>query len=147
MENTEKKVVREQHKYDTDLMTVFAWGNTFAYWRYDVKDVPEEVKLYCLKGFIDDLQDCTTGIKKADYKKTPEGADSYRLDCLQKRRELERNINAGLKPVRANASDKTSVKAELVAAKSMNALMAKKLKGEVLDESEELFLQVCLARM
>lgn len=110
-----KKIVRESVVYDTEKMTVFRWGATWAYWRYDVKDVPDEVKLYCLKGFIDDLQDCTVGIKKGDYKDTEDGRDAYRLDCQQKRRELEKHINAGTRP-RVNASEATLVK------KTANAL-------------------------
>lgn len=102
--NTTTGVKKQSHLYDTENMVVTAWGNRFAYWRYDVNTVPEEVKLFCLKGFIDDLQDCTTSIKKADYKKTPEGEDQYRLDCLAKRRELEKHINEGTRPVRVNAT-------------------------------------------
>lgn len=98
MENTAKKVTRESIVYDTVNMTVFAFGATWAYWRYDVTDTPDEVKLYALKGFIDDLRDCTTGIKKGDYKDSEEGRDAYRLDCLAKRRELEKHINAGTRP-------------------------------------------------
>ncbi len=93
-----KKVTRENVIYDTENMIVTRWGNRFAYWRYDVKDVPDEIRLYALKGFIDDLQDCTTSIKKTDYKDTDEGRDAYRLDCLEKRRELEKHINAGTRP-------------------------------------------------
>lgn len=101
-----KKVTRESVVYNTDNMTVIRWGSTWAYWRYDVSNIPEEVKLYCLKGFIDDLQDCTVSIKKSDYKDTEDGRDSYRLDCLAKRRELEKQINEGTRS-RANTSETT----------------------------------------
>jgi hypothetical protein len=110
-----KKIVRESVVYDTEKMTVFRWGATWAYWRYDVKDVPDEIRLYALKGFIDDLQDCTAGVKKGDYKATEDGRDAYRLDCLQKRRELERHINEGTRP-RVNTSEATLVK------KTVNAM-------------------------
>jgi hypothetical protein len=113
MEN--KKIVREQVVYDTENMIVTRWGARWAYWRYDVKNVPDEVKLYCLKGFIDDLQDATASIKKGDYKTDENGQDAYRIDCQHKRRELERHINEGTRP-RANASEATLVK------KTANAL-------------------------
>ena len=71
--------------------------------------MPDEVKLYCLKGFIDDLQDCTVSIKKGDYKDTEDGRDAYRLDCQHKRRELGRHINEGTRP-RANASETSTAK-------------------------------------
>ena len=115
MENTAKKVTRESIVYDTVNMTVFAFGATWAYWRYDVTGTPDEVKLYALKGFIDDLRDCTTGIKKGDYKDTDDGRDAYRLDCLTKRRELEKHINAGTRP-RVATGEATVVK------KTVNAL-------------------------
>ena len=115
MENTAKKVTRESIVYDTVNMTVFAFGATWAYWRYDVTGTPDEVKLYALKGFIDDLRDCTTGIKKGDYKDSEEGRDAYRLDCLIKRRELEKHINAGTRP-RVATGEATVVK------KTVNAL-------------------------
>jgi hypothetical protein len=96
---------KASHVYDIVNMIVTAFGGyQFAYWRYDVSSVPDEVKLFCLKGFIDDLQDCTTSIKKSDYRKTPEGEDAYRIDCLNKRRELEKHINEGTRPARVNAS-------------------------------------------
>jgi hypothetical protein len=110
-----KKVTRESVVYDVENMTVVRWGSTWAYWRYDVKDVPDEIKLYALKGFIDDLQDCTVSIKKSDYKDTEIGRDAYRLDCLAKRRELERQINEGTRS-RANTSETT------VAKKTINSL-------------------------
>ena len=115
MENTAKKVTRESIVYDTVNMTVFAFGATWAYWRYDVTGTPDEVKLYALKGFIDDLRDCTTGIKKGDYKDSEEGRDAHRLDCLAKRRELEKHINAGTRP-RVATGEATVVK------KTVNAL-------------------------
>jgi hypothetical protein len=104
-----KKVTRESVVYNTENMTVVRWGSTWAYWRYDPKGIPDEVRLYCLKGFIDDLQDCTVGIKKSDYKANEDGQDAYRLDCLSKRRELERHINEGTRP-RANVSENTVAK-------------------------------------
>jgi hypothetical protein len=111
----EGKIVRESVVYDTENMIVTRWGARWAYWRYDVSNVPDEVKLYCLKGFIDDLQDCTVSIKKGDYKDTDDGRDAYRLDCQAKRRELERHINEGTRP-RVNASEATLVK------KTVNAM-------------------------
>ena len=113
-----KKIVRESVVYDIENMIVTRWGARWAYWRYDVKNVPDEIKLYALKGFIDDLQDCTTSIKKSDYKDTEDGRDAYRLDCQQKRRELEKHINAGTRP-RANASETSVDKKALAAAKSV----------------------------
>jgi hypothetical protein len=110
-----KKVTRESVVYNIENMTVIRWGSTWAYWRYDVSNVPEEIRLYCLKGFIDDLQDCTVSIKKSDYKDTEDGRDAYRLDCLTKRRELERQINEGTRS-RANTSETT------VAKKTINSL-------------------------
>lgn len=113
MEN--KKIVRESVVYDTENMIVTRWGYNWAYWRYDVKNVPDEIRLYALKGFIDDLQDCTVSIKKGDYKDNEDGRDAYRLDCRDKRRELEKHINAGTRP-RVNTSEATLVK------KTANAL-------------------------
>lgn len=110
-----KKVTRESVGYNAENMTVVRWGSTWAYWRYDVKDVPDEIKLYALKGFIDDLQDCTVSIKKSDYANTETGQEAYRLDCLAKRRELERQINEGTRS-RANTSETT------VAKKTINSL-------------------------
>lgn len=123
MENTENtteersEIVAEKkkvsHVYDTKTMSVTAFGGyKFIYDRYnkeiaelaEIQAIPDEILLYCLKGFIDDLQDCTVSIKKSDYRKTPEGEDAYRLDCLNKRRELEGHINAGTRPTRVNAS-------------------------------------------
>ena len=113
-----EKIVRESVIYDTQNMTVTRWGYTWAYWRYDVSNVPDEIKLYCLKGFIDDLQDCTSSIKKSSYKDTEEGQAAYRFDCRDKRRELEKHINAGTRP-RANASETSVDKKALAAAKSV----------------------------
>lgn len=112
MEITEEKKVAKKasHVYDTDTMTVVAFGGyKFAYWRFPVETIPEhpakkELLEFALKGFIDDLQDCTTSIKKGNYPKTPEGEAQYRLDCLAKRRELEKHINEGTRPVRVNAT-------------------------------------------
>ena len=118
-----KKIVREQVVYDIQNMIVTRWGARWAYWRYDVSNVPDEVKLYCLKGFIDDLQDCTTSIKKSDYKDTEDGRDAYRLDCQQKRRELERHINAGTRP-RANASENAIEKAAFNNVKSVSKVVS-----------------------
>ena len=101
------------HIYDIKTMSVVAFGGyKFTYNRYakeiaelaEIQPIPDEILLYALKGFIDDLQDCTVSIKKSDYRKTPEGEDAYRLDCLNKRRELEGHINAGTRPTRVNAS-------------------------------------------
>ena len=118
--NTTQTAKKVSHVYDTTNMTVVAFGGyTFAYWRYDVKDVPDEVKLFALKGFVDDLQDCTTSIKKGDYKKTPEGEDAYRLGCLAKRRELEKHINEGTRPARANATVDPDTAALKVKAKEL----------------------------
>ena len=105
-----EKITRENIIYDVKNMIVTRWGYNWAYWRYDVSNVPDEVKLYCLKGFIDDLQDCTTSIKKSDYKDNEDGQAAYRFDCRDKRRELEKHINAGTRP-RANASENTIEKA------------------------------------
>ena len=113
-----EKIVRESVIYDTQNMTVTRWGYTWAYWRYDVSNVPDEIKLYCLKGFIDDLQDCTSSIKKSNYKDTEDGQAAYRFDCRDKRRELEKHINAGTRP-RANASETSVDKKALAAAKSV----------------------------
>jgi hypothetical protein len=113
MEN--KKIVRESVVYDTENMIVTRWGYNWAYWRYDVKNVPDEIRLYALKGFIDDLQDCTSSIKKSDYKDTEDGQAAYRFDCRDKRRELEKHINAGTRP-RVNTSEATLVK------KTVNAM-------------------------
>jgi hypothetical protein len=111
----ENKIVRESVVYDIENMIVTRWGARWAYWRYDVSNVPDEIRLYALKGFIDDLQDCTAGIKKGDYKATEDGRDAYRLDCLKKRRELERHINEGTRP-RVNTSEATLAK------KTVNAM-------------------------
>jgi hypothetical protein len=111
------QVMKEQkkasHVYDIKTMSVVAFGgHKFTYDRYvkeiaeigEVLPIPDEILLYTLKGFIDDLQDSTASIKKGDYKKTPEGEDMYRIDCLNKRRELEGHINAGTRPTRVNAT-------------------------------------------
>jgi hypothetical protein len=112
--NGTQAVKKATHVYDTKTMTVVAFGGyKFTYSRYlkeiaelaEVQAIPEEILMFCLKGFIDDIQDCTTSIKKADYRKTPEGEDAYRVDCLNKRRELEKHINEGTRPVRVNAGD------------------------------------------
>ena len=105
-----EKITRENIIYDVKNMIVTRWGYNWAYWRYDVSNMPDEVKLYCLKGFIDDLQDCTTSIKKSDYKDNEDGQAAYRFDCRDKRRELEKHINAGTRP-RVNASENTIEKA------------------------------------
>jgi hypothetical protein len=78
--------------YDIINMTVVRWGQTWAYWRFDVSQVPDEIKLYALKGFIDDLQDCTASMK-----------DNTEAERTTKRRELEKHINAGTRPIRVNA--------------------------------------------
>jgi hypothetical protein len=127
MDEEKNKVVREGHKYDIETMIVTAWGNRFAYWRFDVTSVPDEIKLYALKGFIDDLQDCTTSLKRKDYPKGEKGDENYRLDCLAKRRELEKHINAGTRPARTNLSPETAeAKENKVLGQSM-----KKVAGEV----------------
>jgi len=127
-----KKIVREQVVYDIQNMIVTRWGARWAYWRYDVSNVPDEVKLYCLKGFIDDLQDVTASIKKSDYKDTEDGRDAYRLDCQQKRRELEKHINAGTRP-RANASETTITKKTVSALKE--ASKAVTLQGLIIKQA------------
>lgn len=121
--DTQGKSKKQAHVYDVENMVVTAWGNRFAYWRYDVKNVPAEIREYALKGFIDDLQDCTTSIKKADYPKSEKGEEDYRLDCLKKRRELEGHINAGTRPARLNANPE---KAE---DKRIAGLVKEQLKG------------------
>lgn len=141
METTQKKAIQKKasHVYDTETMTVVAFGGyKFAYWRFPIETIPDhpakkELLEFALKGFIDDLQDCTTSIKKADYAKTPEGEDSYRVDCLAKRRELEAHINAGTRPTRANENpeakaDKALGKAVKEASKvvSLEGLLTKK---------------------
>ena len=128
----ENKITRESVIYNTQNMTVTRWGYTWAYWRYDVSNVPDEVKLYCLKGFIDDLQDCTASIKKSDYKDTEDGRDAYRLDCRDKRRELEKHINAGTRP-RANASENTITKKTVSALKE--ASKAVTLQGLIIKQA------------
>jgi len=154
-EDMEKKNKKQAHLYDTEGMVVTAWGNRFAYWRFDVKYVPDEIRLYALKGFIDDLQDCTTGIKKADYPKTPEGEDDYRLDCLKKRRELEAHINAGTRPARANASPEKAedkaiaakAKAEMKAETLTGLLLKKLTKPSEFTEADEAKMQEFLLRV
>lgn len=125
----EDKITRESVAYDTQNMVVTRWGAKWAYWRYDVSNVPEEVKLYCLKGFIDDLQDTTACIRKSDYKDTEDGQIAYRLDCRDKRRELEKHINEGTRP-RINASEKSDKAAiglvkEASKAKTLSGLLLK----------------------
>ncbi len=128
----DKKITREGIVYDTQNMIVTRWGARWAYWRYDVSNVPDEVKLYCLKGFIDDLQDCTVSIKKGDYKDTEDGRDAYRLDCQHKRRELEKHINEGTRP-RANASETTITKKTVSALKE--ASKAVTLQGLIIKQA------------
>ncbi len=128
----DKKITREGIVYDTQNMIVTRWGARWAYWRYDVSNVPDEVKLYCLKGFIDDLQDCTVSIKKGDYKDTEDGRDAYRLDCQHKRRELEKHINEGTRP-RANASEATITKKTVSALKE--ASKAVTLQGLIIKQA------------
>lgn len=127
-----EKIVRESVIYDTQNMTVTRWGYTWAYWRYDVSNVPDEVKLYCLKGFIDDLQDATASIKKSDYKDNEDGQAAYRFDCRDKRRELEKHINAGTRP-RANASENTITKKTVSALKE--ASKAVTLQGLIIKQA------------
>ena len=127
-----EKIVRESVIYDTQNMTVTRWGYTWAYWRYDVSNVPDEVKLYCLKGFIDDLQDCTASIKKSDYKDNEDGQAAYRFDCRDRRRELEKHINAGTRP-RANASENTITKKTVSALKE--ASKAVTLQGLIIKQA------------
>ena len=129
----EEKVKRENIIYDVRNMTVTRWGARWAYWRYNVSNVPDEVKLYALKGFIDDLQDATTSIKKSDYKDTEDGMDAYRLDCQHKRRELERHINAGTRPVRANNSETVITKKTVSALKE--ASKAVTLQGLIIKQA------------
>ena len=124
-----EKITRENIIYDVKNMIVTRWGYNWAYWRYDVSNVPDEVKLYCLKGFIDDLQDCTASIKKSDYKDNEDGQAAYRFDCRDKRRELEKHINAGTRP-RVNASEKAQDKAIISVVKE--ASKAKTLTGLLL---------------
>lgn len=127
-----EKIVRESVIYDTQNMTVTRWGYTWAYWRYDVSNVPDEVKLYALKGFIDDLQDCTASIKKSDYKDTEDGQAAYRFDCRDKRRELEKHINAGTRP-RVNTSENTITKKTVSALKE--ASKAVTLQGLIIKQA------------
>ena len=124
MENTEKKIVREQIQYDTNLMVVTRWGARWCYWRYDVSNVPDEVKLFALQGFIDTLQDCTASIKKSDYKDNEDGKNAYRLDCQHKRRELEKHINEGTVAPRSNSSEKTADKKALNVAKEVSKVVS-----------------------
>ena len=89
---TESKKKKVAPVYNIENMTVVRWDSTWAYWRFDVAQVPDEIKLYALKGFIDDLQDCTASMK-----------DNTDKERLAKRRELEKHINAGTRPLRVNA--------------------------------------------
>jgi hypothetical protein len=84
---------RETIVYNTEKMIVTRWGQDWAYWRYDVSNTPDEVRLYTLKGFIDDLQDCTSGMK-----------DNTEAERVAKRVELHKHINAGTRPLRVNAT-------------------------------------------
>ena len=127
-----EKITRENIIYDVKNMIVTRWGYNWAYWRYDVSNVPDEVKLYCLKGFIDDLQDCTTSIKKSDYKDNEDGQAAYRFDCRDKRRELEKHINAGTRP-RVNASENTITKKTVSALKE--ASKAVTLQGLIIKQA------------
>ena len=127
-----KKVVRESVVYDTENMIVTRWGYSWAYWRYDVQNIPDEIRLYCLKGFIDDLQDCTASIKKSDYKNDEDGQAAYRFDCRDKRRELEKHINAGTRP-RINASEATVIKKTVTALKE--ASKAVTLQGLIIKQA------------
>jgi hypothetical protein len=90
--NEDKKKKREAIVYSTENMTVIRWGQKWGYWRYPFADIPDEIRLYTLKGFIDDLQDCTSGMK-----------DNTEAERVAKRRELEKHINAGTRPLRVNA--------------------------------------------
>ena len=133
---------KSTHVYDVKTMSVVAFGGyKFTYSRFasEIKEMLEvypqceEVFNFALKGFIDDLQDCTASSKKGNYRKTPEGEDSYRVDCLNKRRELEGHINAGTRPARANENpeakqDKALGKAVKEQAKviSLEGLLTKK---------------------
>ena len=128
----DKKITREQVVYDIENMIVTRWGARWSYWRYDVKNVPDEVKLYCLKGFIDDLQDATASIKKGDYKADENGLAAYRIDCQHKRRELERHINEGTRP-RANASETSTAKKTIGALKE--ASKAVSLQGLIIKQA------------
>jgi hypothetical protein len=96
--------------YDIINMTVVRWGMTWAYWRYDVSNTPDEIKLYALKGFIDDLQDCTASMK-----------DNTEAERVTKRRELEKHINAGTRPIRVNAVETQEDKDLKVALKELKA--------------------------
>ena len=127
-----EKITRENIIYDVKNMIVTRWGYNWAYWRYDVSNVPDEVKLYCLKGFIDDLQDCTTSIKKSDYKDNEDGQAAYRFDCRDRRRELEKHINAGTRP-RVNASENTITKKTVSALKE--ASKAVTLQGLIIKQA------------
>jgi hypothetical protein len=118
-------------------MTVSAWGAVWEYKHFpaeSLKDIPEEVREYALKGFIDDIQDATTSIKLIHYPKTPEGKAEYRADCLKKRRELEEHINAGTRPPRTNGTEAgenkrlaTTTKSILAEGISLNGLMMKRM--------------------
>jgi hypothetical protein len=108
--NEDKKKKREAIVYDTDKMIVTRWGQDWAYWRYDVSNTPDEVRLYTLKGFIDDLQDCTSGMK-----------DNTEAERVTKRRELEKHINAGTRPIRVNAVETQEDKDLKVALKELKA--------------------------
>jgi len=115
MEETKKAIVRETINYDVENMIVTRWGAKWAYWRYDVTGVANEVKLYCLKGFIDDLNDCTTIIKKADFTRAGKFDEAAWKDaCMEKRKELLAHINAGTRP-RSDGNSKAKELARLTA--------------------------------
>jgi len=149
----EKKSTKQARIYDVKNMIVTAWGHQFAYWRYDVTGVPDEVKEYALKGFVDDLQDCTTAIRRSDYPRTPEGEAAYQKDCLNRRRELEKHINEGTKPPRGNANpekeeDKRIAETVKTAMKetSLTGLLLKKaLRPEMFTEEDNAKLAELLA--
>lgn len=106
-EDKKKKVAPVYH---TDTMTIERWGSTWAYWRFPVTNIPDEIKLYALKGFIDDLQDCTASMK-----------DNTEAERVAKRRDLEKHINAGTRPIRVNAVESQEDKDLKVALKELKA--------------------------
>lgn len=115
MEETKKAITREAISYDVENMIVTRWGAKWAYWRYDVAGVADEVKLYCLKGFIDDLNDCTASIKKADFTKAGKFDEAAWKDaCMEKREDLLAHINAGTRP-KSEGNSKAKEQARLTA--------------------------------
>jgi len=115
MEETKKAITREAIIYDVENMIVTRWGAKWAYWRYDVTGVADEVKLYCLKGFIDDLNDCTANIKKADFTKAGKFDEAAWKDaCKEKREDLLAHINAGTRP-KSEGNSKAKEQARLTA--------------------------------